>query len=105
MDAASARSALSDKGYVVDIGQLDASARAHLSKEVRAGRLRRIRAPLYGLLLAKTHYVADERMFVDAQRTSAESLRAAARMDAALRAAVRTPGPKPERTSNRQVKQ
>lgn len=85
MDADTAIRTLATRGYVVDIGQIDAAARKALSKEVRAGRVERVRAPYAGLMLAKTHYVSDRIRFDRAQAASAASLRLAIAMDESAR--------------------
>jgi hypothetical protein len=81
MDDAAAISALDTKGYVVDIGQLDPGARLALRKEIRSGRVERVRAPLAGLMAMKTHYVRDRPTFERAQAAAAASLRLAISLD------------------------
>lgn len=85
MDAAAAIGALETKGYVVDIGQIEPSARLALRREVGSGRVQRVRAPLAGLMGMKTHYVADRARFDRAQATASADLRLAIALDECAR--------------------
>lgn len=85
MDAAAAIDALDRKGYVVDIGQIEPSARLALRREVRSGRVQRVRAPLAGLMGMKTHYVADQGLFERAQAEATTGLRLAIALDESTR--------------------
>ena len=87
MDAATALATIADKGWIVDIGQIDEATRRVLRKEVAAGRIERVKAPLWGLLLDKTHYVADRERFDRDQHEGRARLTLAAALDESARAA------------------